>query len=149
MSFSIDGWVEVTIFREDERDEHSWRGLIRLSPLIDTSDGVSEALFGLSKRCVTEGAGDALAGKRGVPAFPSAEVRTELEEIRMHEEKFGAGEYGGYTFATWAELKGRRTELAAQFSDSDWWVVFDMIERVERDYRFAEDRIRVITWFEW
>jgi len=147
MSLQIAGWAEVTVFPPTEQDSYSWRGVLRLAPLIDTDDSVSERLFGLSKRCIRERSFGGLVAQRGIPSNVSIEVRSALEGIHEHEERFGVGEIGGYTHATWRELKAAQSEL--QLSESSWRVVFDILARIEKDFRFTADRIRLIVWYEW
>ena len=49
MPFWIQGWLEVTTDGPHDA-EAIWQAVVDLGPLVDTSDGVSEHLFGLSKR---------------------------------------------------------------------------------------------------
>ena len=149
MGFWIQGWIEVTTFEEGERDEHSWQSIINLGTLIDVADEVSEQLFGLSKRCVTReyDAKSQMAG-RGLPIYLSKSARQEIEEIREHEQKYGAGEFGGYTYASWAELKQVNIDLSIP-DRSDWNLVFNLLQRLEEDYRFNENRLRVVVWYVW
>ena len=96
MPFWIQGWVEVTSFPPAEHDDHAWQGVLRILPIVDEADRVSEELFGLSKGAVTEKRPPAsIAAGRGIPPQPSSELRDDLERIRAHELKYGAGEYGG------------------------------------------------------
>ena len=145
MSFDIEGWVEVT----DGFDELIWIGAIRLASLIDVADEVSEQLFGLSKRCVSgEHHVTPLAADRGVPTTVSPEAQSDLQLIRDHEAEHGEGEFGGYTFATWQELK--RANLPPNtLARSSWSLIFDFMTRLEADDRFSDDRIRVVVWYSW
>jgi len=103
MAFWIEGWVEIL---RSAPDEGLWFGVIDIGALIDVADEVSEALFGLSKECVRgEKPIVPSAAGRGLPSDPSSAVCTETERISAHEAQFGAGEIGGYTHATSAELK--------------------------------------------
>ena len=150
MSFCIEGWVETTRLHETEHDEeHAWQGAINLSPLIDIADTISERLFGLSKQCIAgEKFVDSAAAGRGLPDYPSAEVQHEIQEIRNLEKRFGAGEFGGYTHATWYEIKAVAFD-SNTLQESDWNLVFDLIRRLEQDYRFSENKIRIVVWFSW
>ena len=103
MPFWINGWLEVR--RGVAQDALAWSGVLRIGPLVDVADGVSERLFGLSKRLASAPSnGDAIAAQRGAPADPSEEVRAEFDEHAAHEREFGPGELGGHTHATWIEL---------------------------------------------
>lgn len=150
MSFWIQGWVEITTFDGPEQEEdHAWQSAINLGALVDTADEVSERLFGLSKRCVS-GQFDAspLAAGRGLPPNPSAEVRSAMQAITRHEQQYGRGELGGYTYALWREVKP--VALDQELADSsDWRLVFDLIRRLEQDSRYNEDRIRLVVWYVW
>ena len=150
MSFDIEGWVEISRFRgEEQRDEFAWRGAIRLGTIIDTSDDFSEQFFGLSRRCVSgEKVIMAVFANRGIPPNPSQEVRTEIDVIMKHEQQYGQGEYGGYTYALWRELKNI-PGFNVMYKDSDWNTVMNMIDQLEKDYRFSDEQIRLVIWFCW
>lgn len=150
MPFWIEGWVEITVLDKTERDDESaWQGVINISPLIDVADIVSERLFGLSKQCVAgEKAVNSLAAERGLPDYPSAEVRRNIQEIRNYEESYGRGEFGGYTYATWREIKAVGFESNA-LQQSDWNLLFDLMRRLEQDYRLSDSKIRIVVWFNW
>ncbi|WP_437734449.1 hypothetical protein [Sorangium sp. So ce1335] len=149
MPFWIEGWVEVTRDLPSEEDEHSWQGLLRVGPLVDGADEVSEELFGLSKRLVSsEQPHGAVAARRGVPPHPSAELRADLVRIAEHERIHGPGELGGYTYATWSELSAFRAARPDVLS-SDWAIVFDIAERVATDPRFSCARLRLVVWYNW
>ena len=132
----------------DTNDEHAWTDVINLGSLIDVADEVSERLFALSKLCVTnkEIAPSSLAPNRGLPPNPSAGVRAALSEIDEHETKYGKGEFGGYTHASWAEVKSHEIDAIAM-QRSDWKIVFDLVRQLE--HRFTADRIRFVVWFVW
>ena len=142
MPYSIDGWVEAG-HADDPAEPHSWRGVVRLGPLVDVADGVSERLFGLSRRQPIAGA---LFAGRGWPASVSAEAEADRDRIAAHEAEFGPGECGGYTHATWAEVASSGVEPGA---DSDWRLVFDLLGRLAADPRFPADRLRLVVWFDW
>jgi hypothetical protein len=147
----IHGWIEATVFRgEEQEDEHAWGGVIRLGPLVDVPDAMSERLFGLSKRYVGGEADDLrpLAARRGLPAYPSAEVLADAARIAEHEKTDGPGEVGGYTHATWRELKTASIS-ADELGDSDWALVFALLSTLESDHRFEDDRLRLVVWYCW
>lgn len=150
MSYAIEGWVEVTWCQDAEQDEdYAWQSLINLGVLIQVSDAVSEQLFGLSRRCVS---GDVetqpLAAHRGIPSNPSPQVQWEMEWIQKHEKQYGPGECGGYTYATWQEIKTIPVGDSA-FAESDWRVVFDLVQRLEQSQRYADNQIRFVVWYSW
>jgi hypothetical protein len=148
MPFWIEGWVEVTSL-DDTTEEWAWQSLMTISPLVDVADEVSERLFGLSKKCVTgQSPVVPLFAGRGIPPNPSKEVQRDLEEIIELERKYGPGEIGGYTHATWREIKSTNI-LSVARPDSDWRLVFDLVQRIEQDYRFSDEKIRFIVWFNW
>lgn len=148
MPFWIEGWIEATRMEAPEQDEHAWSGVIRIAPIVDVADEVSERLFGLSKTLVASGTENALAPNRGIPENPSAELRAELEVHRAHERKYGRGELGGYTFASWTEISAERRSLPS-LAESEWALVFDLAERLAADPKFSEDRVRVVVWYNW
>jgi hypothetical protein len=148
MPFWIEGWIEATRMDASEQDEYAWSGVIRIGPIVDVADDVSERLFGLSKRLVASAAESGVAQNRGIPANPSAELRAELEEHRVHERKHGSGELGGYTFANWEEIAAQRDSLP-NLAESDWALVFDLAARLAADPRFSTDRVRVVVWYNW
>ena len=146
--FWIEGWVEITAAEDVPLDEHA-RAVINVGCLVDVADGISERLFGLSRRCAAgEKSVVALAPKRGIPGDSSDQVRREMESIRNHEEQFGRGGLGGYTYATWREIK-TVAFAAEELRDSDWSLLFDLMRRLEEDCRFSADRIRVVVWYNW
>lgn len=149
MSFWIEGWIEVTRMLPHEEDEHAWSGVLRVGPLVDGADDVSERLFGLSKALVSSNEPHAaIAARRGIPPHPSAQLRADLERIADHERRHGQGEFGGYTYAIWSELTAfRASRPAAQLGD--WGTVFDIAERIVRDQRFSSGRLRLVVWYCW
>jgi hypothetical protein len=146
----IHGWVEVTRFSgADQEDEHAWTAAIRLSGLVDVPDAVSERLFGLSSRYIAgEATAPAVAANRGLPPNPSDQVKFDRARILDHEQKFGSGEFGGYTFAGWREIKAV-TFTDEEWRESDWKLVFSLIREIESDWRFSEDKIRIVAWYAW
>jgi hypothetical protein len=148
MPFWIEGWIEATRTDGSEQDEHAWSGVIRIGPIVDGADEVSERLFGLAKGLVASGAANAVAANRGIPENPSAELRAELEGHRTHEREHGSGEFGGYTFATWTEISAARDSLPG-LAESEWALAFDLADRLARDPKFSSDRVRVVVWYNW
>ena len=150
MSLDIHGWVEIT--RQDapgRSDEYAWEGLVNIGALIDAPDQISEKLFGFSKAVVSgEKSVHALAANRGFPANPSKQVRGELEAIRRLEERVGKGEVGGFTFALWHEISEAGIDDSA-LGQSDWRLLFDLIERLEQDERLSGERIRLVMYYVW
>ena len=152
MSFDIHGWIEVTRWLETEvKDEYSWQGVVRLLPLLDVPDQVSEQLFGLSKRCVGDGFDSApFAANRGVPENPSAELAAELASIKKHELQYGTGEFGGYTHATWREIKSFALDDVVVMQ-SEWSRVFRIAEVMVSggEFPLSDAQIRFIVWYGW
>lgn len=149
MPFEIEGWIEVARLPETT-DIYAWFGVVRLSPLVDVADGDTERLFGLSKQCVSgEMSVDALAdmhaAMRGLPTNPSAEVRRDLERIAALEEKYGPGDFGGYTYAVWSEI--RDYVLIEQALDPQLGLAFDFARILEQ--RYGADRVRFVVWYCW
>lgn len=146
MSFWIEGWIEITCDSPLEEYEHSWQGVVRLLPLNCGADDVSLRLFGLLK-VVTAGDPpdpEALAPKRGKPPNPSSELRDDFDRIAQHEERYGPGEYGGYTFAEWSEIEAAELTLP---EDSEWVLVFDITKRLAR--MSDATRVRIVAWYNW
>jgi hypothetical protein len=144
MPYWIEGWLEVR--RAGMEDESAWTGILRLGPLVDVADDVSERLFGLSKRLTSAGApATTIAANRGVPPDPSDELRGELARDVPYQR---SGELGGYTHATWNELAyhGLNDSTVAE---SDWQVVFEFAHRLARDDRFGPECVRFVVWYNW
>lgn len=150
MGYNIEGWVEVTWCTDEEQaEDYAWQSLLNLSVLIQVNVSVSEQLFGLSKRCTAgEITIQSLAAQRGVPANPSWQVKREIEEIREHEQQHGPGVHGGYTYATWQEIKLALDNISA-LDQSDWQIVFDLVRLLEQNQRYTADQIRFIAWYCW
>ena len=130
----------------DTANEHAWVGVVDLGAIADVADEDSERLFGLSKDCVSGGkSADVLAAGRGLPANPSAQVRRAIEQIAAHEAKFGDGEFGGYSYALWAEI--REYSLTVPTEKSQWTLPFALARILER--QFGADRVRFVVWFNW
>jgi hypothetical protein len=144
MSFWIEGWIEIARCPDLEKD--AWFGVVDLSALIEAADQDSEALFGLSKTCVSKPETvNPIAARRGIPINPSAAVRHALEWIAALEKQYGAGEIGGYTYAMWSEIKGYK--LVAPPEHSQWKLAFEFARILEQ--RFGADSIRFTVWFNW
>jgi len=147
--FWIEGWVEIAPSdKAGEGDTHAWQGVMRVAPLVDVAGPISERLFGLSKAWVSgEDTTASVAARRGWPSSPSDELQHELERIQRHEVQYGPGEIGGCTHATWREMKAVESEPAMRASD--WHLVFEILRCMEHDHRLADDRIRVVVWYNW
>ena len=150
MPMFIHGWIEVTgLAGVEQEEEHAWRGLINLgSLLMDETDAVSERLFALSKHCVCENVRGGLAVARGVPRNPSEEVRRELGEIGAFEEKYGPGEVGGYTWASWNEISTVHFETE-ELTDSRWAVAFALANTLTTQSYVTPDQLRFVVWYSW
>jgi hypothetical protein len=149
MPFWIEGWVEVARV-EDKADEYAWQGLMRINPLVDTADEMSECLFGLSKRVVAGEFEVAVSfGSRGIPPNPSSSLQEEIATIEAHERRFGEGEMGGYTHATWRELKSLDSISAGSRVDSEWSLMFNLLRCLEQSGRYDDDGIRLVVWYNW
>jgi hypothetical protein len=140
----IEGWLEVSRDVENGEETDTWIGVVNIGSIIDDYDDVSARLFGLSKRPPT----NAVAAGRGLPRHRSQAVESALARIREHERRFGAGECGGYTYATWQELA---PHVSPEFlQGSDWGLLFDIIERLSKDRRFpCPELIRITVWYNW
>ena len=154
-AMDIHGWVEVSSLDIADRDEpHAWAGVIRLDYLIRWYDIVAVALFRF--RAATRLRGDpelpeAVAKERGIPSNPSAEVRAELDAIKRHEERFAAGEFGGYTHVYWEEVENIEWQRfgAALDQGSPWFTVFEIVHTIKRSPDFANAGIRIVCWRSW
>ena len=145
MGLDIEGWIEVTR-NPDAAAAHAWFGVVCLSSIVDVADDDTERLFGLSKLCVSgQKVIDALAAGRGVPPNASAQVRRDLDDIAAHEAEYGPGEFGGYTFAVWSEI--RAVELTDPPEGSQWKLAFALARELEVVY--GPERIRFVVWFSW
>jgi hypothetical protein len=148
MRLSIEGWLEVSHL-EDVAEEHAWLGVVDLSSLIGAGDEISEQLFGLSKRHVSdvETTLQPLASSKGLPANPSNNVLRDIERIHEYEAKFGSGEFGGYTFATWEEIKPHLELLTDTDITNEWRLIFNWANQLEKLYPHCQ--IRFVVWFSW
>lgn len=148
--FWIQGWVEVTNYIDSEQDgKHAWMSLFNLGTLIVFSDPISEHLFGLSKRTISEEfKSKSYFANRGLPSNPSSEIQREISSIEELEIKHGSGEFGGYTYALWSEIKSIKFDKEI-LDKSDWKLVFDLVNRLETDRRYSDNQIRFIVWYNW
>jgi hypothetical protein len=148
--FWIQGWIEVTNYIDSEQDgKHAWMSLFNLGTLIDSSDHISEQLFGLSKRIISgEFESKSYFANRGLPSNPSSEVQIEISSIDKLEIKYGSGEFGAYTHALWSEIKSIKFDKEI-LDKSDWKLVFDLVDRIETDRRYFDNQIRFIVWYNW
>ena len=89
---------------------------------------------------------ESIAASRGVPANHSTQVKLDLERIAADEAKYGPGVWGGYTHASWAELKSFTLEPTA-FDFPDWKMLFDLVRQLEQ--RHDPENIQFILWFNW
>jgi hypothetical protein len=150
MGLDIHGWIEITYASEGEaQDDTMWMGVTRLSPLVDVPDKVSEGLFGFSKRAVAKPQDfRPVASGRGMPPACSQEVRDDVARIREHEQQYGPGEFGGFTYVSYAELTRVNWEsIGVQPRDSEWSTVFRVLEALGS--RFDHEKIRIVTWWAW
>ncbi len=149
MSMFIDGWIELaSALPAAEGADNAWRGVVHLGNLvIDDADLVSERLFGLSKRAVTE-AVPGRFGRRGVPPNASHEVRTALSTIAVHEASFGKGESGGYTHAAWPEIASVPLS-AADLEGSRWSVALAVARTLLQHSKLPPDHLRFVVWYSW
>lgn len=148
MGLSIEGWLEVSHF-DDVTEQHAWQGVVDLSTLLNASDGISEQLFGLSKQNVSgvENNFQPLASRKGLPTNPSNNVLRDSERINALETQFGSGGYGGYTFATWSEIKAHLLLLAVTDISNEWQLIFKWANQLEKLYPLCQ--IRFVVWFNW
>jgi hypothetical protein len=139
--FWIEGWIEVAY------PETPWFGVVNLGKLIEIGCADSGRLFGLSKQYLRgEDGVEALFPSRGVPSNPSAEVVKATQGIAAYEAEHGGGEFGGYTHATWAEIRDY-IPTAEPEETNQWKLVFDLTRVLEQ--RYAPERIRFVIWFNW
>ena len=149
MPMFIDGWIEITSdLSTAAGNDYAWLGVVQLGNLIiDDADLVSERLFGLSKRAVTEDLPGRF-GRRGVPPNPSQEVRSALAELAAHEASFGKGEVGGYTYATWPEIASVPLSFA-DLEDSRWAVALAVARTLLQHTKLPPDHLRFVVWYSW
>jgi hypothetical protein len=146
MSFWIEGWVEIA--RAETTEPHSWQAVVRLGPLVNVADLVSESLFGLSKRVVSgEFDINPVAANRGVPGNVSTEVKRDVDAIAEHEREFGNGEFAGFTWARWSEVRSALSE--DELSNSQWGLVFELIRRISERLQLSDEQVRVVVWCSW
>jgi hypothetical protein len=150
MGLDIHGWIEITHASEgDAQDDAMWMGVTRLEPLVDVPDAFSEAVFGFSKRAVATPADfHPLASGRGIPTACSAQVRDDIAILRDHERRHGPGEFGGFTFVSYAELlEVNWDSMGVRPHQSEWRTVFRVLEALGS--RFDHDKIRLVVWWDW
>ena len=148
MPFWIEGWVEISRDVHDPDETGHWSGVLRVLPLVDGADDFSEAFFGLSKRAAQDTT--APAARRGLPPDPSHAVQEEMARIAAFEARHGAGERGGYTYATREEI---RAFLAASpvTPAEDFRLVLDLMGRIAtaRSTVGPPPRVRLVVWYNW
>ncbi len=154
MGVDIHGWVEVSqLDRERRTEEHAWGGVISISAVIDSCDEVSQLLFGFSKQALTGGALPyvPIAANRGLPPNPSGNVQQDLKDIRDLEQRFGPGEFRGYTHIDVTEIESIdwRSYGVSNLESSDWSLLFRMVWLMRSDHRFADAGIRIVCWISW
>jgi hypothetical protein len=154
VGIDIHGWVEISELDQHQRNEdYAWSAVIDVGFIIRFCDELSHLLFGFSFLALTGGQLEfaPIAMNRGIPPNPSWEVRQDLKQIRQHEEKFGFGEFSGYTYIDmseidaidWAHYGIVKTE------PNDWWLLFGMIDLLRADQRFASAGVRLVCWIVW
>jgi hypothetical protein len=137
----------------DRSDEHAWSSLLNLSGLIDGTDSVSEALFGLSKRLLsgTKPGFSPLAHQRGWPPNPSAEVRSDMNEVAAMEAQVGKSEFCGATYIDLHKILA--ADLSAlgvtDLAESDWHAVFEAVENFRKCDRLPNAGFRIVCWATW
>jgi hypothetical protein len=154
MGIDICGWVEISDWGpENFEEEYAWTGVIRIAPLMYVCDVVSELLFGFSKRALC---GEKLpyvpiAANRGIPSNPSQEVVSDMKSIAELEQRFGPGEFRGYTSIDISEIDAidwARYEVDTT-RPSGWWVLLRMIDLLRSDQDSINRGIRLVCWVCW
>jgi hypothetical protein len=143
MPYWIQGWIETSTGPISDRP--IWFATVNLSPLIDTGDEVSEKLFGLSRQIARDRTRmkDSLFACRGLPEDVSKFVQEKVEQDSQYPR-----EIGGYTYASVAEVEQAGFEVG-EFPNSDWSVVFKIIDSLLTDERFTKDNLRFVVWSNW
>ncbi|MBT1688772.1 hypothetical protein [Dawidia soli] len=141
------GWIEYSPYlTQEERDEHSWLAWMRIDAVISRVDRVTEIFFGYSKRIIRkEFEIQSLAKDRGIPINASGIVKTEIEDIRLLEQKHRVG-FFGYSVIYYDEIT--KTTLPVE-AGSDWPKLFSLIELFKGIKGLEDNQIRLIVWFEW
>lgn len=146
MTFNIQGWIEISRWPDSGDDEHAWQGVLNLGSVVDVADALSERLFGLSRENVQRPHIDnAIAARRGVPPNPSPQVQDAIRQIRANEALYGEGEYGGFTYATWEEI--RQCSFNEVSFEEQWCIPFGVSRLLEA--RCPASQIRFVVWFVW
>jgi hypothetical protein len=86
---------------------------------------------------------DALFAGRGLPEDVSEFVHSKVEQDSQYPK-----EIGGYTHASVAEVEQAGFEIG-EFPNSDWSVVFKIIDSLLTDERFTKDNLRFVVWSNW
>jgi hypothetical protein len=152
MPIGTDGWIEVSRLDDSElEEEFAWQALMNLSAYIDVVDEVTEILFGYSKRILGgEYHLQAIAKDRDIPINSSEQVKQELESIREHEKEYGQGEFFGYTHIYFHEIKQINWQHYSLLeTESDWFTLFSLLDKLLDDNRFKAHKIRLVVWFNW
>jgi len=150
MGLDICGWIEITYASDGEaQDDTMWMSVVCLEPLVDGPDEFSEAVFGFSKRAVVKPEDfKPIASGRGIPSACSHGVRDDIARIRDRERQYGPGEFGGFTFASYAELlRINWDSMTVRPHESEWATVFRVLEALGS--RFDHEKIRIVTWWVW
>ncbi len=126
MPFWIQGWLEVTTDGPQDA-EAIWQAVVDLGALVDTSDEISEHLFGMSKRFRSDPTlrDRSLFAERGVPVVRSLAVGNALANHRQLAAQHGPTGIGGYTFANYAEIRAagvNRPERVTRIPIGSWFL---------------------------
>jgi len=153
MGINIEGWLEITRFeREEQNQDYAWTGLLSLGAVIDSCDEISEVMFGFSRRALIEGLPfTPVAKERGLPSAYSQQVIENLKRIKEHELKHGEGEYFGNTYIYYHQIKEIDWNVfgVENIRESNWNLVFKILQIMETDCRFDSQRIRLVAWVCW
>lgn len=143
MPYNVTGWIEVFRFSVDE--EQIWTELINLDCFHLSGDMVSSHFFGLAKYPDD----NPLYANRGIPHNSCEIIKEELKNNSNFIKKYGEGHIG-HTHAYWSEIMPSLTEIDdLELKESEWHLVFKIIDLLTQDQFLKPDHIRIIVWGNW
>jgi len=148
MPIAVHGWVEVSNWDPQWRNHpKAWQGLLSLGPFQLGACNTSAKLFGFK----AESYGKPLIPARGLPTNPSNSLTVDAAQIEAHEQRYGAGEFFGFTHADLEEIRTLAPELfdPAIKVQCDWRLVFRTVEALRCEPEFTGSGFRLVCWAEW
>ncbi|WP_338764574.1 hypothetical protein WAF17_22155 [Bernardetia sp. ABR2-2B] len=148
MAKTIQGWVEISSFhnKEDVDSDYGWIGLIDISSVIQFTDEITSLLFGNPNDFLNPNPQIIpIAKNRGLPKNPCWQLRKEIEDEKNYEPNSSFG----YTYIMHEEIQCIDFEkhLNMNIEESDWLILFKMIDVFKERKINPIDTIRLSIWY--